>query len=70
MSAVSDNNMLRLWNVESGTLSRTLEGHSDTACFFDVSPGGTRALSGSFDGAVSLWNFTTDANVAGGDMPV
>jgi WD40 repeat protein len=44
-------------------LSRTLEGHSDGVYSVDVS-----LLSGSRDRTVKLWNFTTNANVAGGGI--
>ena len=63
--------VLRLWNVELGTLSRTLVGHSlddlgedmplggECACV-DVSPNGAHILSGSLNGMVKLWwNFAT-----------
>jgi WD40 repeat protein len=51
-----------------GTLSRTLEGHTDEVDCIDVSPNGAQILSGSPDCTVKLWNFPKDANIAGGEM--
>jgi hypothetical protein len=59
--------MLRLRNVKTGTLSRQLEGTKCVICV-DVSPDGAQILSGLLDRTVKLWNFPTDANVAGGEM--
>jgi WD40 repeat protein len=58
---------LKLWNVESGAFIRTLEGQ-EVFCV-DFSPDGTYILGGSYDGTARLWNLTTDANAAAGDMP-
>jgi WD40 repeat protein len=66
--SADDDHKLRLWNVECGTLSSTLEGHTGPVSCVDVSPDGTHILSGSEDGTVRLWNFTADANFAGVDM--
>ena len=60
--------MLSLWNVETCTLGRMLEGHTDSVLCVDVSPDGAHILSGSYDGTVKLWNFPTGANLAGGEM--
>ena len=57
-------NTLRLWNVKTGTLSRTLVGHAASFLCVDVSPNGAYVLGGSWDRKVELWNLTTDANVA------
>jgi WD40 repeat protein len=63
-----DEDILRLWNVETGTLRRTLEGHAEAVTCVDVSPDGAHALSGSHDCTVRLWNLSTDVNVAGGGI--
>jgi WD40 repeat protein len=60
--------MIRLWNLKLGTLVRTLEGHTQPATCVDVSSDGKHILSGSHDAAVRMWKFTTDLNVAGGEM--
>ena len=65
VSADADN-MIRLWNVESGTLSRTLEGHNAVHCV-DVPPDGKHILSGS-DDVMRLWKFTTDVDFASSEM--
>jgi WD40 repeat protein len=50
--------MLRLWNVETGTLSRTLE-HTEQVTCVDVSPDGEHILAGCVRHH-RLWNFTTE----------
>jgi WD40 repeat protein len=58
------NAMLRLWDVESGNLSRTLEGHAGPVYCVDVSPDGAHILSVSKDRTARLWNFITDVDIA------
>lgn len=50
---------LKLWDVASGRLIRTLEGHSDMVYSVAVSADGTRLVSGSKDGTVKLWQAAT-----------
>ncbi len=51
-----EDNVVRLWDVESGTEIRQFKGHSHYVWGIAVSPDGTRALSGAADGTVRLWD--------------
>ena len=52
----SDDNTLRLWNLDRGTELRRFEGHNGWVRAIAVLPGGHRALSGSGDMTLRLWN--------------
>jgi serine/threonine protein kinase len=51
----SDDMTARLWDVESGNLLRTFEGHSGLVIAVAFSPDGQYVLSGSSDMTVQLW---------------
>ncbi|MFB6247128.1 MAG: protein kinase [Salinibacter sp.] len=51
----SDDMAARLWDVESGRLLRTFEGHSGLVIAVAFSPDGQYVLSGSSDMTVQLW---------------
>ena len=51
----SDDMTARLWDVESGKLLRTFEGHSGLVIAVAFSPDGQYVLSGSSDMTVQLW---------------
>ena len=55
----SDDNTVRLWEVESGRCLRVLEGHSGSVWSVAWSPDGGHALSGSDDNTVRLWDVET-----------
>jgi COMPASS component SWD3 len=48
--SASGNRTLEVWDIASGSLVRTLEGHTNITTCVDVSPGNTRILSASHNG--------------------
>jgi WD40 repeat protein/tRNA A-37 threonylcarbamoyl transferase component Bud32 len=49
-------NVLRVWDVASGQLIKTLRGHAGQVRSCCFSPDGKRVLSGDHNGQVKLWN--------------
>jgi len=52
----SEDNTLKLWDLESGEELRTLEGHTGFVGVITVTPNGRRAVSGSVDNTLKLWD--------------
>jgi WD40 repeat protein len=50
---------IRLWDVATGKLVRTFEGHSDRVFSIALTPDGRTMLSGSEDNTLKLWNMLT-----------
>jgi WD40 repeat protein len=57
-------NTVRVWNLATGRLERTLDGHADSVCAVAVTPDGTRIVSGSWDNTVRVWNLASGHLVA------
>jgi WD40 repeat protein len=49
------NNLVRLWDVSTGTLLRTLEGHTNAVGYLLFDPTGQFLVSASYDGTIRLW---------------
>ena len=61
--AVGFDNSVRLWDVDAGTCTAVLRGHTDIMwCLADL--GGGRLLSGSHDRSLRVWNTATGACLA------
>jgi uncharacterized protein with WD repeat len=50
---------IRLWNVDTGELRKTLEGHTDNVQHVTFSPTGLILASASDDGTIQLWDIKT-----------
>ena len=50
---------LRLWDLATGEILRTLKGHTRAVTAVAVPAGGTRPLSGSEDKTLRLWDLAT-----------
>ncbi|MFM6270296.1 MAG: WD40 repeat domain-containing protein, partial [Dolichospermum sp.] len=55
----SDDNTIKLWNVNTGNLLQTLKGHSELVSSVAYSPDGQTVASGSLDKTIKLWNVNT-----------
>ena len=55
----SDDNTIKIWDVNIGTCLKTLEGHSNYVGSVSFSPDSIRIISGSYDKTIKIW----DANM-------
>ena len=51
----SGDNTIKVWNLDTGELLHTLEGHSDSVNSVAISPNGRTIVSGSDDETVKVW---------------
>ncbi|MGD9720173.1 MAG: hypothetical protein AB7O59_07930 [Pirellulales bacterium] len=57
--AEGPDNVLRMWDRETGKLIREMKGHEGGVFCIDVSPDGRLAVTGSSDGTMRLWDLST-----------
>jgi serine/threonine protein kinase len=55
----SDDNTVKLWQLNDGQEIRTFNGHSDWVYSVAISPNGETLVSGSKDNTVKVWNLKT-----------
>jgi len=61
MSGGGDDKTIKVWDVASGALQRTLEGHTDAVNTIALSADGKMLASASSDKTVRLWDAATGA---------
>jgi serine/threonine protein kinase len=59
LAFASDDHTVKLWDIASGGLINTLEGHSDYVASVAFSPDGKTLASSSGDKTIKLWNVST-----------
>lgn len=59
LASGSEDNTIKLWDSTTGTLQRTLSGHSDSIYSVAFSPDGQLLASGSGDNTIRLWDPST-----------
>ena len=59
LASGSSDDTIKLWDIATGTLKNTLEGHTDSVRSVAFSPDGTTIASGSYDDTIKLWDVAT-----------
>jgi WD40 repeat protein len=62
--SASADKTLKVWDLETGRVLRTLQGHSDSVPGVAVTPDGQRAVSASHDKTLKVWNLDTGLLIA------
>ena len=62
--SASDDQTLRVWDLDTGKTVRTLQGHSSWVHAVAVTPDGRRAISASDDQTLRVWDLDTGKTVA------
>ena len=64
LASGADDGTVKLWDVATGAMIATLEGHTDGVTSVSFSPDGSTLASGADDGTVKLWDVATGAMIA------
>ena len=57
--ASTNGDTIKIWNLTTGRLEKTLEGHSDSVESIAITPDGRQLISGSYDKTIKIWNLRT-----------
>ena len=58
LASGSEDNTIKLWDIDTGKLRHTLSGLSDAVNSVSISPDGRTLASGSDDKTIKLWRVT------------
>jgi WD40 repeat protein len=56
LAAIVDKSAIGLWNIDTGTPLRTLQGRNVNIECFTFTPDGRRIISGNFDSTIKYWD--------------
>lgn len=59
----SDDNTIRVWDMETGAQLRAIKGHESGVNAITVTPTGTRIISGSSDKTIRVWDWETESQL-------
>lgn len=59
----SHDQTVKLWNLQTGKLTRTLYGHTQPVLSVAMSPDGQQIISGSLDETIKQWNISTGQQI-------
>ena len=59
LASGSADSIVKLWNLETNEVRRTLRGHGDFISVLSYSPDAATLAAGSLDGSIKLWSATT-----------
>ena len=62
--SASDDETLKVWDLDSGRVLATLEGHTNTVTACAVTPDGRRVISASDDQTLKVWDLATGSLLA------
>lgn len=55
----ADDKTVKIWDLKTGRLKHSFEGHTDTVIAIAVTPDGRKIVSGSFDRKIIVWDLKT-----------
>ena len=59
MISSSNDTTIKIWNVDSGEISKNIQGHFNTVYTLAISKKGDKFASGSYDGFAKVWDLKT-----------
>ena len=65
VSAYGDVNTLKVWDLRTGEVLRTLEGHTGGVNDVAITPDGKTAVSASSDATLKVWDLKSGLEIAG-----